>query len=65
MGWEVANDRNWSQTAAIDVLLAVNFAVVFILMHFRFRQVNQNYYLHYTEIHKIFITGANIHGDIA
>jgi hypothetical protein len=40
---KVANDRNWSRTAAIDVLLAVNLAVVFILMYFRFRQVNQNY----------------------
>ncbi len=38
----MANDRNWSRTAAIDVLLAFNFAVVFILMYFRFRQVNQN-----------------------
>ncbi len=28
----MGKDRNWSRTAAIDVLLAFNFAVVFILM---------------------------------
>ncbi len=39
---KVANDWNWSRTAAIDILLAFKFAVVFILMYFRFGQVNQN-----------------------
>jgi hypothetical protein len=33
----VANDRNWSRTAAIEVRLPFNFAVVFDFMYFRFR----------------------------
>ncbi len=33
----MANDRNWSQTAAIEVCLLFNFAVVFDYMYFRFR----------------------------
>ncbi len=34
---KVANNRNWSRTAAIEVFLAFNFAVVFDFMYFRFR----------------------------
>jgi hypothetical protein len=33
----VANDRNWSGTAAIEVCLLFNFAIVFNFMYFRFR----------------------------
>jgi hypothetical protein len=33
----VANDRNWLQTAAIEVCLPYNFAVVFDFIYFRFR----------------------------
>jgi hypothetical protein len=32
----VANDRNWPQTAAIEVCLHYNFDVVFDFMSFRF-----------------------------
>ncbi len=34
---KVANDRNWPQTAAIEVCFPYNFAVVFDFMYFRFR----------------------------
>jgi hypothetical protein len=34
---KVANDRNWPQTAAIEVCLPYYFAVVFDFMYFRFR----------------------------
>jgi hypothetical protein len=34
---KVANDRNWPQTAAIEVCLPYNFAVVFDFVYFRFR----------------------------
>ncbi len=34
---KVANDRNWHRTAAIEVCLSFNFAVVFDFMYFRFR----------------------------
>jgi hypothetical protein len=34
---KVANDRNWLQTAAIEVCLPYNFAVVFDFMYFHFR----------------------------
>jgi hypothetical protein len=34
--------RHRYRIVAFDVLLPFNFAVVFILMDFRFRQVNQN-----------------------
>jgi hypothetical protein len=37
---KVADVRHRYRIVAIDVLLALNFAVVFILMYFRFRQVN-------------------------
>jgi hypothetical protein len=33
----VSNDQNLSQTAAIDVLFSINFAVVFDFIYFRFR----------------------------
>jgi hypothetical protein len=33
---KVANNRNWSRTAAIEVCLAFNFAVVFIFLYFRY-----------------------------
>jgi hypothetical protein len=33
----VANDRNWPQTAAIEVCLPYNFVVFFDFMSFRFR----------------------------
>ncbi len=33
----VANDRNWPQTAVIEVCLHNNFAVVFDFIYFRFR----------------------------
>ncbi len=32
----MANDGNWPQTAAIEVCLPYNFAVVFDFMYFRF-----------------------------
>jgi hypothetical protein len=35
----VANVRNRSLTVAVEVCFSSNFAVVFILMYFRFRQV--------------------------
>ncbi len=38
----VAKDRNWPQTAAIEVCLHYNFADVFDFMYFRFRPVKQN-----------------------
>ena len=34
---KVANNRNWSWTAAIEVCLPFNFAVVFDFIYFRFR----------------------------
>jgi hypothetical protein len=34
---KVANDRNWPQTAAIEVCLPYNLAVVFDFIYFRFR----------------------------
>ncbi len=33
----MANDRNWPQTAAIEVCLHYNFAAVFDFLYFRFR----------------------------
>ncbi len=33
----MANDRNWNRTAAVEVCLPFNFAVVFDFMYFRFR----------------------------
>ncbi len=33
---KVANDRNWPETAAIEVCLPNNFAVVCDFMYFRF-----------------------------
>ncbi len=33
----MANNRNWSWTAAIEVCLPFNFAVVFDFLYFRFR----------------------------
>jgi hypothetical protein len=39
-GWEVAYVRRRYDIVAIYVLLAFHFAVVFILIYFRFRQVN-------------------------
>jgi hypothetical protein len=39
---KVAYVRHRYRIVAINVLLALNFAVVFILMYFRFQQVNQN-----------------------
>ncbi len=33
----MANDRNWPQTATIEVCLPNNFAVVCDFMYFRFR----------------------------
>jgi hypothetical protein len=33
---KLANDRNWPQTAAIEVCLPYNFAVVFDFMYFPF-----------------------------
>ncbi len=41
-GRKVATDRNWSPTAAIEVCLSLNFAVVFDFVYFRFRQVKHN-----------------------
>jgi hypothetical protein len=38
----VANDRNRSRNAAIEVCLHLNFPVVSISMYFCFRQVNKN-----------------------
>jgi hypothetical protein len=34
---KVANDRNWPETAAIEVCLPYNFAVVFDFIYFHFR----------------------------
>ena len=34
---KLANDGNWPQTAAIEVCLPYNFAVIFDFMYFRFR----------------------------
>ncbi len=34
--------RYWYQTVAIKVYLTFNFAVIFSLVYFRFRYVNQN-----------------------
>ncbi len=34
---KVANDRNWPQTAVIEVCVPYNFAVVFDFVYFRFR----------------------------
>ncbi len=39
---KVANDRNWSQTAAMEVCLSLSFAVVVNFVYFRFRQVKHN-----------------------